>query len=151
MNTALSHLPELKQTQLKEITDIIVKAVDPEKVILLDSHATGKWVDHRYVENGITYEYISDYDVLVITKQGEQRKDYEVQDIIENRCHYETPVTVIVHDIDFVNKMLSEGQYFFTDIEKEGILLFDAGRTALADRKPLTPEKAKEIAQGYFN
>jgi hypothetical protein len=59
----------------------------------------------------------------VITKSGETRKDYEVQDVIENRCVYKTPVTVITHDIDFVNKMLSEGQYFFTDIEQEGILL----------------------------
>src|SRR6266481_1071318 len=109
MKNSLEHLPEYKQRQLKEVTDIIVNAVNPEKVILFGSHATGRWVEHRYVEEGITYEYISDYDILVITRQGEQRKDYEVQDIIENRCHYRTPVTTIVHDIDFVNRMLSEG------------------------------------------
>jgi len=60
-------------------------------------------------------------------------------------------VTVITHDIDFVNKMLSEGQYFFTDIEKEGILLYDAGNTLLAERKPLSPAEAKAIAQNYFD
>jgi HEPN domain-containing protein len=81
---------------------------------------------------------------------GESRKDYEVQDIIENRCVYKTPVTVIVHDIDFINKMLSEGQYFFTDIEKEGILLYDAGNIPLAERKPLSPSEAKAIAEKYF-
>ena len=150
MNTSLEHLPEHKQKQLKEITGIIVKAVDPEKVILFGSHATGRWVEHRYTEGGITYEYISDYDILVITKSGETRKDYEVQDLIENRCVYKTPVTVITHDIDFVNKMLNEGQYFFTDIEKEGILLYDAGNTPLAERKPLSSTEAKAIAQKYF-
>ena len=67
MNTSLSHLPEYKQKQLGEITRIIVKAVSPEKVILFGSHATGRWVEHRYTEGGITYEYISDYDILVIT------------------------------------------------------------------------------------
>jgi predicted nucleotidyltransferase len=122
VNTSLEHLPEHKQNQLREIAGIIVKAVDPEKVILFGSHATGRWVEHRYTEGGITYEYISDYDILVITKSGESRKDYEVQDVIENRCVYKTPVTVITHDIDFVNRMLSERQYFFTDIEQEGIL-----------------------------
>jgi predicted nucleotidyltransferase/HEPN domain-containing protein len=151
MNTSLEHLPEHKQKQLREIAGIIVKAVDPEKVILFGSHATGRWVEHRYTEGGITYEYISDYDILVITKSGESRKDYEVQDVIENRCVYKTPVTVITHDIDFVNKMLSEGQYFFTDIEKEGILLYDAGNTLLAERKPLSPAEAKAIAQNYFD
>jgi len=144
-------LPEHKQKQLREITGIIVKAVDSEKVILFGSHATGRWVEHRYTEGGITYEYISDYDILVITKSGESRKDYEVQDLIENRCFYRTSVTVITHDIDFVNKMLSEGQYFFTDIEKEGILLHDAGNTPLADRKPLSPAEAKAIVQNYFD
>lgn len=98
MQTTLSHLPEYKQRQLKEIAEIIVTAVDPDKVILFGSHATGRWVEHRYTEGEITFEYISDYDILVITRSGETRKDYEVQDIIENRCVYKTPVTVIVHD-----------------------------------------------------
>lgn len=151
MNTTLTHLPEHKQTQLKEITDIIVKAVSPEKVILFGSHATNKWVEHRYTEGGITYEYISDYDILVITKSGEERKDYEIQDVIENRCRYfKTPVTIIADTIDFVNKMLTEGQYFFTDIEQEGILLYDAGHVSLAERKPLTPAQTKAIAQKYY-
>jgi HEPN domain-containing protein/predicted nucleotidyltransferase len=127
-----------------------VKAVNPEKVILFGSHATGRWVEHRYTEGGITYEYISDYDILVITKSGDERRDYEIQDIIENSCRYKTPVTVIADTIDFVNKMLTEGQYFFTDIEKEGILLYEAGNTPLAERKPLTPAQAKAIAQKYY-
>ena len=151
MNTSLSHLPEYKQAQVREITDIIIRAVELEKVILFGSHATGRWVEHKYVDKGILYEYISDYDILVITKAGETRKDYELQDVIENRCHYKTPVTVIVHDITFVNKMLSEGHYFFTDIEKEGILLYDAGNIPLAERKPLSPAEAKEIAQEYYD
>ncbi|HEY4197709.1 MAG TPA: hypothetical protein VGM63_19350 [Mucilaginibacter sp.] len=151
MKTSLSHLPEHKQQQLKEIAQIIVKAVDPEKVILFGSHATNRWVEHRYEEGGILYEYISDYDILVITKSGDHRKDYEIQDVIENRCRYKTPVTVIVEDIDFVNKILIEGQYFFTDIEQEGILLYDAGGIALAVRKPLTPAQAKAIAQKYYD
>ena len=151
MKTTLSHLPDHKQQQLKEIAQIIVKAVDPEKVILFGSHATNRWVEHRYEEGGILYEYISDYDILVITKSGEHRKDFEIQDVIENCCRYKTPVTAIVEDIDFVNKMLTEGQYFFTDIEQEGILLYDAGNVALAERKTLTPAEAKAIAQEYFD
>jgi hypothetical protein len=54
LQTSLSHLPVHKQAQLKEVTDIIVKSVDPEKVILFGSHATGRWVEHRYAESGIS-------------------------------------------------------------------------------------------------
>jgi predicted nucleotidyltransferase/HEPN domain-containing protein len=151
MNTSLAHLPEYKQRQVREIAEVIIKAVDPEKVILFGSHATGRWVEHRYAEDNIVYEYISDYDILVITKAGDTRKDYEVQDLVENRCRYKTPVTAIVHDINFVNKMLGEGQYFFTDIEEEGIMLYDAGITALAERRTLTRAEAKVKAQDYFD
>src|ERR1044071_8675890 len=151
MNTSLEHLPQYKQAQLREVTDIIVKAVDPEKVILFGSHATGRWVEDRFTEGHITYEYVSDYDILVITKQEDKRKEYEVQDIIENRCRYKNPVTIIAHDIEYVNKRLSEGQYFFSDIEKEGIMLYDAGNIPLAERRMLTPAEIKAIAQTDFD
>jgi uncharacterized protein len=150
MNHSLAHLPGYKQDQLLEVTEIIVKAVDPEKIILFGSHATGRWVEDRYVEDHILHEYISDYDILVITKQDDKRKDYEVQDIIKNRCRYKNPVIVIVHDIDYVNMMLGEGHYFFSDIEKEGVMLYDAGNTPLAERRPLTPAEMKRIAEEYF-
>ena len=39
-------------------------------------------MEHRYSREGITYEYISDYDILLITGSGDERKDYEVQDDI---------------------------------------------------------------------
>ncbi|MDR3711324.1 MAG: nucleotidyltransferase domain-containing protein [Puia sp.] len=126
MNTSLSHLPERKQEQLREITETIVGAVDPEKVILFGSHATGRWVEDRFTEGHITYEYVSGYDLLVIAKADEKRKDYEIQDIVESHCRYKTPVNAITHNIGYINKHLSEGQYFFSDIEKEGIMLYDA-------------------------
>lgn len=139
MNTSLAHLPQHKQEQLNQITEIIVKAAYPEKVILFGRHATGRWVQERIADGSKMYEYVSDYDILVITKSGDKRKDYEVQDLIENRCIYKTPVTVITHDINYVNKRLSEGQYFFADIEKEGIMLYDAATVPLAERRTLTP------------
>jgi predicted nucleotidyltransferase/HEPN domain-containing protein len=141
MNHSLAHLPWQKQRQLKEVTAIIVKAIDPEKVILFGSHATGKWVEDWYVEDHISHEYMSDYDILVITKQGDLRKDYEVQDVIKNRtARYRNPVMPIVHDIDYVNKMLGEGHYFFSDIEKEGIMLY-----------ALTPAEKKVLAQEHYD
>jgi predicted nucleotidyltransferase len=109
MQTSLSHLPEHKQEQIRAITDTIIRSVGPEKVILFGSHATGRWVEHRYSEGGITYVYISDCNILVITRAGNERKDSEMQDIIENRLHFQTPVTVIVPDIKFVEGILSDG------------------------------------------
>lgn len=86
MQTTLAHLPLHKQAQLREVTaTTIVKAVDAEKVILFGFLATGLWLQVRGAEDSYVYEYMSDYDILVITKHRDKRKDYEVQEIIENR------------------------------------------------------------------
>ena len=64
MKTSLSHLPLEKQEALTLIQEIIRSHVQAEMIILFGSYATGKWVEDRYVEDGITYEYQSDFDIL---------------------------------------------------------------------------------------
>ncbi|MCW3074272.1 MAG: hypothetical protein JWP69_1341 [Flaviaesturariibacter sp.] len=151
MKTSLSHLPDNKQQELQRVTKLIVETVDPEKIILFGSHATNTWVEDQYTEGHITYEYTSDYDLLVVTKEGERKADYEITDQIENRLRFRTPVNVITHDIGYVNKQLEEGQYFFSDIQKEGIMLFDAGNMPLSERRELAPAEIKDRAQKDFD
>jgi uncharacterized protein len=119
-------------------------------VILYGSYATGKWVEDEYIEDGRLLDYKSDYDFLVITKAGEKRSDYEVQEIIEHRSGLNTNVSAITHDIEYVNGKLSEGQYFFADIQKEGILLYDAGNVLLAEKKEISNLAKKLMAQDDF-
>lgn len=154
MKTSPAYLPQRKKQELKKIVDIILGVTDVEKIILFGSHATGKWVEEVYTEEHITYEYTSDFDILIVTKKNERREDFEIWDMVENRFNnreFFTPLNVIVHDIDYINKQLSEGQYFFSDIKKEGILLYDAERVTLARRKKLKSEDVKSIAQLDFD
>jgi uncharacterized protein len=151
MNTSLSHLPKEKQDLINYLVKVIVERIDPEKIILYGSYATGKWVEDEYMEDGRQYDYKSDYDFLVITKEGERRSDHEVQEIVEHRSGLNTNVSAITHDIGYVNGKLSDGQYFFSDIQKEGILLYDAGNIALAEKRNLSAEEKKKIAQEDFD
>lgn len=153
MKTSLEHLPTDRKIELRQITDIIVQWATPEKVVLFGSYATGKQVIDKYVSKGVTYEYVSDFDILVITRRGEKREEYNIQETLETKCQPITtiPVNIIVHGIDYVNKRIAEGQYFFTDIKKEGILLYEAGNVPLAEQKELTTQEKKEIAQRDFN
>jgi len=41
--------------------------------------------DARHMEGAILHEYVSDYDILVVTRRGDKRQDYEVQEIVEAR------------------------------------------------------------------
>jgi hypothetical protein len=148
----LSHLPESKQSQIREITAIIKEVVQPEMIILFGSYAKGKQVEHSYTgKDGILYEYISDYDFLVVTKQNTV-KEYELEDIINNRTQqYRPSVNLQIHEIDYINEGLEFGQYFFTDIVKEGIKLYDTGNVEFAQPVQLTVAQEKEIAQRYFD
>src|SRR5258705_11450204 len=117
MKANLSHLPEAKQKQIFQIVEIIKEVSAPEMVILFGSYAKGKQVEHRYTgKDGINYEYISDYDFLVVSKNN-IIKEYELEDIINNRTsRFEPSINLQIHEIDYINEGLAFGQYFFTDI-----------------------------------
>jgi HEPN domain-containing protein len=79
------------------------------------------------------------------------QSDAEVQEIVERRSGLNDHISAISHDIEYVNGKLSDGQYFFADIQKEGILLYDAGNTALAEKRELSPVEKKTMALQDFN
>jgi len=152
MKTSLSYLPQIKQDQILQVVDIIKEVVNPEKVILFGSYARNAWVEDKYFENGVQYEYISDYDFLIVTK-GNNEKEFVLVDKILNksRDRFETPVNAIIHDIDYINEGLEIGQYFFTDIAKEGILLYDNNAIEFSKPRELSNKELQKIAQDYFD
>lgn len=153
MKTSIESLPKERQDELRKIADTGVQLVNPEKIILFGSYATGRQVADKYVSGHVTYEYLSDYDILVVTSRGEKREEHQIQEMLETKCQSLTiiPVNIIVHGIDYVNKRISEGQYFFTDIKKEGILLYDAGNIPLVEQKKLSSQEKRTIIQNNFD
>ncbi|MDR3716669.1 MAG: HEPN domain-containing protein [Puia sp.] len=146
MNTSLDHLPLRKRQQLEAITKIIVNAITPEKVLLFGDYTSATWGAGFHADNHLPVTY----DILVITRPDTRRAEYEIQDMIENRCRFYAPVTIIVHDIVFVNKQIARGHYFFTTVRKEAILLFDQGAVPLAEGRPLDLGRIRMIAEQDF-
>lgn len=152
MKASLSHLPEAKQQQVLKVADIIKDVVNPEMIILFGSYAKGTYVEHRYTaKDGITYEYISDYDFLVVTKNNPEKTYIQENKIMERADRFKPPVNLEIHDIDYINKGLEWGEYFWVDIAKEGILLYDKGTVKFAEPRELTATEKKEKAQRYFD
>ena len=153
MRKSLTHLPKNKRDEIRYITKFIhEKSQYADMIILFGSYARGDWVEDTYVEDGVTYEYKSDYDILVIsdneTIAGRYRYWYEIAQKAARGV--QTRITIIAHDIVHINNQLSKGQYFFTDIKKEGILLYDSGKFKLARKKKLDPKQRQAIAKQYF-
>jgi len=155
MKKSLKHLPKHKADELKRVVRIIRKQFrSAHMIILFGSYARGDWAEDTYTEGHITYEYISDFDILVLTRLKKTAQNHANQSRVDNLIvlnkAIKTPVSVIYHSIGQVNYRLKEGQYFFSDIKKEGILLYDTGKLKLERRRKLSPQKRKEIAQEDF-
>jgi predicted nucleotidyltransferase/HEPN domain-containing protein len=135
MKTSLEHLPEHKREQVAAIAALLQAEAQAEMVILFGSHARGDWVEDP--ETG----YYSDFDILVVAPPEVARKDGLFAGLSRRAQGLagRTPVRIIVHDIKEMNHELRLGQYFFIDILREGVLLFDSRRYQLASPKALTP------------
>ncbi len=147
MKTSLTHLPANKQEELRLLRDVIATDKNVHMVILFGSYATGKWVHDVYAEDGTTYSYDSDYDILVITPTENFSNKIKIEEAINVKCvvpgRVKTSINTIFHGIKHVNNALLYGNYFFSDIKKEGIMLFDSGKYGLAEAKELTKEEQK--------
>lgn len=75
---------------------------------------------------------------------------YKAKDRLERDRAIKTPASFIVHSRRFVNTALHQGQYFFTDIRREGVVLYELDDEPLAEPKPLTPQAAYEAAKEHF-
>ena len=165
MKTSLDQLPKpLPPAKLRElaiIKELILGRFAKEEhdfklemIILFGSYARGKWVEDSYVQEGTTYEYKSDFDILVATKQAISDEHWwklRIDDLIDNHPSIKTEVNIIHHDIYFLNKKIKENYYFFIDIAQEGILLYDSGRHQLASPEPLSAAAQAQKAQGELD
>jgi predicted nucleotidyltransferase/HEPN domain-containing protein len=154
MKTSITHLPEHKQAELKAIKEALIPRYgEIEMIILFGSYARGSFVEDKYVEKGITYEYKSDYDLLIIlSKNGQANADTFIQSVSSklDELSLPTPINPIFHGIDFVNHELREGNYFFAEIKRDGVMLFTTNRYELEEQREFSPEEAQAKAQSYF-
>jgi len=147
-------LPERKRHELARIVSIIRESVpQAEMIILFGSYARGDAVEDVTVEGHTTYEYSSDFDILVIVKSKALADNLDLWYSIEDeagKLPVQTPVKIIAHEIDFVNRKLEKGQYFFSDIKKDGIILYDSKNCTLAEAKKLSPKERLGQAKADF-
>ena len=154
MKESLAHLPERKRHELARIVSIIRDSVpQAEMIILFGSYARGNAVEDVTTDGHTTYEYSSDFDILVIVQSKSLADNLDLWYSIEDeagRLPVQTPVKIIAHEIDFVNRKLEKGQYFFSDIKAEGIILYDSKNCQLAEAKELSPKERLGQAKADF-
>jgi uncharacterized protein len=169
MRTDLDHLPAAKRRELERVIQILFEEFQDAtaiatsdwkkqarilKVILYGSYARGGWVDEPHTAKG----YQSDFDLLIIVNHQKLTDRVAFWSGAEDRLNREmaitkalrTPVNLIVHSLHEVNDGLSQGRYFFMDIAREGIALYQSDEQELAEPKPRTRSEALALAKEYF-
>jgi predicted nucleotidyltransferase/HEPN domain-containing protein len=133
-------------------------------IILYGSYARGDWVRDTYQEGHITHSYQSDLDILIILKRVrpmghqatslENRLERKLEPRFQSRSLIEfmdPRPSFIIDSISNINEHLKKGRYFYCDIIKEGILLYDSGQFALVEPKELPWSERKDIAQEDYD
>jgi len=168
MRTDLDHLPPTKQRELERVLQILFEEFGDAhseakgrrrlgrivKIILYGSHARGGWVDEPHTAKG----YVSDFDLLIIVNQKELTERDTYWAAAEQRLNAEyavrgalrTPVNFIVHSLQQVNQGLAHGRFFFMDIARDGIAIYEADDRELASPKPKSPADTLAMAKEYF-
>jgi predicted nucleotidyltransferase/HEPN domain-containing protein len=163
MRTDLDHLPQVQQVELARVVAILMeefetatgRATQPwkrngkiYKIILFGSYARDDWVDEP--DNG----YQSDFDLLIVVSHRDLTEIADYWYVAEDRILRDPsigrPVNVIVHSIDEVNQALKRGEYFWVDIARDGIAIYELPGHALAAPMPLSRSDAYRMSKEYF-
>jgi len=166
MRADLDHLPAKQQRELERVRTTLLTEFDAAiksggggtqswrrdgrvlKIILFGSYARTDWVDEP--DNG----YLSDFDLLVIVSH-EKLTDiadywYVAEDKILRDPAVGRTVNIIVHTMAEVNQALTRGEYFWTDILRDGVVLYQLPGHPFAQPKPMTAVEARDAAQRHF-
>ena len=150
MKSSINFLPAEKRRDLHQLVEIIRNEIkDCVMIILYGSYARDMYVDcDRRRDYGVTTFFMSDYDILIVTRRRLGLKEYDVyaritERFFENKqSEFYTRPQFINESISRLNKNLELGQYFYHEIKKQGIMLLAGVQTGAMPKIELCGNRA---------
>ena len=159
MKNSIDFLPERKQRDLHELAALIRDEVkDVVMIILYGSYAANTYVERdERRDYGVRTIYMSDYDLLVVTKRRLGERESTVEARVRERFaagknDENLPRPQIINEsISKLNDALTMGRYFYVEIVAKGIMLYDSGECQLATPGELDYAEIKKMAEEYYD
>ena len=159
MKRSIRFLPPRKRQDLQQLTALILEQVKQvEMIVLFGSYAKNKYVDYdQRVEFGTPTYYMSDYDIVILTRKPIGAAEYSLYEKIKDKFFenknrpFHTHPQFINYGIDDFNYAIEKAHYFETEIKRDGVVLFDSGAYKLARRRKLDYTEIRDRAQKYFD
>ncbi len=122
------------------------------KIVLFGSYARGDWVEDP------KGRYFSDYDILVVVNHKDLtdleefwgKPDDALMEALSSGEQLRTQVNFVVHSLEDVNEQLRMGRYFFTDLVRDGITLFEEDGFPFGSAEALSPKDAYGQTVAYY-
>lgn len=70
---------------------------------------------------------------------------------MSNVLSQEPPVQIIHDSIFKVNSDLSDGRYFYVEVQREGVMLYDSGQFQLVEPRKLRYDEIRQQAEEYYD
>lgn len=159
MKKSIAYLPKNKQEDLRTIVELVLKELPScQMIILYGSYARNTYVDYdQRIEYGVPTYFMSDYDILIVIRDRYNRfKVLSKLDKVKEHFYrhkdrsFYTSIQFITEGITALNRCIDKGLYFYTDIKKEGVMLYDSGQNKLARRRKLNYSEIEGLAKMYF-
>ena len=158
MKNSIDFLPERKQRDLRELAALIRDEVkDVVMIILYGSYAANTYVERdERRDYGVRTIYMSDYDLLVVTKRRLGERESTVEARVRERFaagknDENLPRPQIINEsISKLNDALTVGRYFYVEIVAKGIMLYDSGECQLTTPGELDYAEIKKMAEEYY-
>ncbi|WP_301232580.1 HEPN domain-containing protein [uncultured Alistipes sp.] len=159
MKRSTRFLPPKKRQDLQQLTTLILEQVKQvEMIVLFGSYAKNSYVDYdQRVEFGTPTYYMSDYDIVILTRKPIGAAEYSLYEKIKDRFFenknrpFHTHPQFINYGIEDFNYAIEKAHYFETEIKRDGVVLFDSGAYKLARRRKLDYTEIRDRAQKYFD
>lgn len=159
MKRSTRFLPPKKRQDLQQLTSLILEQVKQvEMIVLFGSYAKNSYVDYdQRVEFGTPTYYMSDYDIVILTRKPIGAAEYSLYEKIKDRFFenknrpFHTHPQFINYGIEDFNYAIEKAHYFETEIKRDGVVLFDSGAYKLARRRKLDYTEIRDRAQKYFD
>ena len=161
MKRSIKRLPKRTQEELAVLQELILSNLTNVRMIILyGSYARGKYViwDETYDERGVTTYYQSDLDILVICDTRDANKaERHAREVIvpkydtrmEGKRH-PAPPSIIVENPTTINRAIRRKHYFFYEIIKDGILLYNDGTFQIGKPEKLPYREIKQYAEEEY-
>ena len=127
-------------------------------IVLFGSYAKNSYVDYdQRVEFGTPTYYMSDYDIVILTRKPIGAAEYSLYEKIKDRFFenknrpFHTNPQFINYGIEDFNYAIEKAHYFETEIKRDGVVLFDSGAYKLARLRKLDYTEIRDRAQKYFD